>query len=249
MGVPSNIVTILNPTIPVDQSIYETSDVAKARLGTRLDVADRTFRYAKAAAASDLVAGRVAVCAAASTGLGTVNLSIASTNIGATVITCTSTSLSTANLWAEGYFFVADLTGEGHMYRIKGNSAGSTGFTVTLYDGLIAALGSASKVGISPNPYSGVTLTATGKPMGVNPIAVTSSYYFWLQTKGLANVIHQAADAAFSPLRISATAGGLEAVATGTLAATGNMYNIVAQNQGLVSVDTECSPVFINFEN
>lgn len=247
-SVPSNVINILNPIIPIDQGIYDVSSTAKTRLGTKLEVADRTFRYALASTASDLVAGRVAVAAAASTGFGTVNLTIASTAAGATVITCTSTALASANLFADDYLYVADLTSEGLMYRVKGNSAGSTGFTITLYDALSGALGAASKVGITLNPYKNLTLTATGKPMGVNPIAVTSGYYYWLQTKGLANVLHAAADAAFAPLKISATAGALDGVTTGTLAATGNMYAIVGQNIGLASVDTECSPVFINFE-
>lgn len=248
MSFPSNVISVLNPQIPVDQSIYETSSTMKTRLGTKVEVADRTFRYAKAAAASDLVAGRVSVLAADSAGFATDTLTIASTNLGASVITCTSTSLASVDLFAEGYFYVADLTGEGHMYRIKSNSAGSTGFSVTLYDPLVASLGSASKVGIALNPYANVTLTATGKPMGVNPIAVTSSYYFWLQTKGLANVLHAAADAAHAPLRIAATAGALIAVTTGTLAATGNYYAVIGQNIGRAAVDTECGPVYINFE-
>jgi hypothetical protein len=248
MGVPTNTINILNPTIPIDQGLYETSETAKARLGTELKVGERTFRYARASSASDLVAGRVSVIANASTGFGTVNLTIASTAAGALIVTCTSTSLAAANAFAEGYFHVSDLTGEGLMARVKSNSAGSTGFTVTLYDQLPANLGTASKVGLIPNPYAAVTLTATGKPAGVNPIAVTSSYYFWLQTKGPANVLRADTAAAFSPLKISATAGALDAVATGTLAATGSMFNIVAQNQGLAAVDTECSPCFINFD-
>lgn len=248
MSVPSNVISVLNPQIPVDQSIYETSDTAKARLGTEIKVGERTFRYARASSASALVAGRVSVIAAASTGFCTTNLTIAAASSNQAVVTCTSTSLAAANDFAEGYFYVADLTGEGLFARVKSNSAGSTGFSVTLYDNLPQTLGTASKVGLIPNPYAAVTLTATGKPAGVNPIAVTSSYYFWLQTKGPASVLRADTAAAFSPLKISATAGALDAVTTGTLAATGNMYAIVAQNQGLAAVDTECSPCFINFD-
>ncbi len=248
MSNPSNVISILNPQIPVDQSIYDESTTMKCRLGTKIEVADRTFRYAQAATASNLVAGRIAVAAAASTGFGTVNLTVVAAAAGATVMTCTSTALAAANDFAEGYLYVADLTSEGLMYRIKGNSAGSTGFTVTLYDDLSGAIGAASKVGISPNPYKNLTLTATGKPMGVNPIAVTSGNYYWLQTKGLANVLHAAADAAYAPLGINATAGSVIGITTGTLGSTGNFVVPLSQNQGLVSVDTECSPIFINFE-
>jgi len=248
MSVPTNVINVLNPTIPVDQGIMETSSTAKARLGTKLEVADRVFRYAYAATASDLVAGRIAVAAAQDTGFGTVNLTIASTNAGALTLTCTSTTMAVVNTMADGYFYVADLTGEGQMYRIKSNEAGTTGFKVVLYDGLVSSLGSASVVGYVPNPYKSVTLTATGKPMGVVPIAVTSGYYFWLQTKGIANVLRADTAAAFTPLKLSATAGALDAVTTGTLAATGNMYNIVAQNVGLAAVDTECAPTYVDFE-
>ena len=42
MSKPSNVVSIQNPTIPVDQGIYEESSTQKVRLGTRLTVGDRT---------------------------------------------------------------------------------------------------------------------------------------------------------------------------------------------------------------
>jgi hypothetical protein len=248
MGVPANTVNVLNPTIPIDQSIYEDSSTAKARLGTKLIVGDREFRYARAAAASSLVAGRVSVMAEASTGFCTTTLTLAAASSGQNIVTCTSTSLAAANDFAEGFLYVADSNGEGYMGRIKSNAAGSTGFNVTLYDNLPAALTATSKAGLVPNQYAAVTLTATGKPMGVNPIAVTSSYYFWLQTKGMANVLRADTAAAFAPLKISATAGALSAC--GTLAATGTAsgYTVVGYNHGLPAVDTECSPCIINFD-
>ena len=57
MSVPSNIVSIMDPVIPVNQSIYETSTTQKTKLGARLAVGDRVYRYAVLGASANVTAG------------------------------------------------------------------------------------------------------------------------------------------------------------------------------------------------
>ena len=64
--------------------------------------------------------------------------------------------------------------------------------TVHLRGGLKVAVTSASECGFILNPYKKVVMapkTITNAMVGVSPIAVTISYYFWAQTGGPACVM------------------------------------------------------------
>ena len=126
MSVPSNEVLVRDPIIPVPQGVYEVVNTVvtgtqQAPLGTRLRMSDRTYYYAQASAS---VAGGTVMCAApevASYQSGL--LLVASANIGAKVISVTSTGVAVAvNSMAEGFFGVASGTNAGEMYRIKSNA-------------------------------------------------------------------------------------------------------------------------------
>ena len=59
---------------------------------------------------------------------------------------------------------------------------------VTLYDPLVVALTTASRVDFVANPYNSVIqnpTTATSAPVGVAMLATTSGYYGWIQTGGV----------------------------------------------------------------
>lgn len=167
------------------QSIYDTASVQLAELGSRKVVGDRVFRYAKAG--TDLAAGRTCQYG------GEILRSLAvGTNQGAGMRTFTITAATaiSANTYAEGYLICEiGATDEnlGIMYRIKANALGSSAGTcvLTLYDEIKATVQATSTWSVSQNLHLSVASgSAAGCPLGVAPVDVTASEYFWLQTWG-----------------------------------------------------------------
>ena len=173
------------------QDIDQQSSTQKAALGARWNFADgRSFVYCKAGA-SALAAGKLMqspapaanhlnklVKLAAAIGAKQVKLAI-----GATAIT--------SNMYKEGYFHVNDATGEGYNYKVKDHaaySASSAAVYINLYDPIkIALVASTSEYTLTKHPSDGIILcptTLTAPVIGVTPIAVSASYYFWAQVKG-----------------------------------------------------------------
>jgi hypothetical protein len=147
--------------------------------------------------------------------------------IGATTVTLTSTAnlaaapLSTADGIAEGYLYANDEAGEGQCYKIKSHAAlsGTANSVFTLYDPLTVAFTTSTQVGLAQNPYANVIATAavlTGMCVGVAPIAVTASYYFWAQTGGPCAVIPQAAIALGTWVVVGTTAAKADPAAAVT---------------------------------
>ena len=91
---------------------------------------------------------------------------------------------------------ITDDAGEGHQYRIKSNSA--TGATTSgkvdiyLYDGIKVALTTASDIAIVGELWSnvvGATAATDYVISGVTTMAMTSGYYGWFQTAGVATIL------------------------------------------------------------
>ncbi len=116
--------------------------------------------------------------------------------IGATKVTLTnSTTAITANMYAEGYMYVNDATGEGYRYKIKSHPAESTGsgtVVITLEEGSalrVALTASVSEVGLRKHKADAVLVAPTsftGVIVGATVRAVPLDYYCWLQKKGTA---------------------------------------------------------------
>uniref|UniRef100_A0A6M3JVM4 Uncharacterized protein n=1 Tax=viral metagenome TaxID=1070528 RepID=A0A6M3JVM4_9ZZZZ len=178
-------------------------------LGTKAIQGDRAWRYCKNSAAALTVVGSAIQSPAAIHTDCTEDIVVAASEgetyaIGSHDITITSTAniaaapWSTANGAAEGYIMINGGTGIGQCRKIKGHTAAvsTNTFIVTVYDGWgVAPIAGDSEVGIIENPYASVVVAAalTTIPIGVNPIAVTASYYFWCQTGGPAAVMCHAA--------------------------------------------------------
>ena len=173
------------------QGIYEESSYAKFDLGEKLELIDgRVFRYAYASAAisSGLAVSTDSVQLIAADTNGTFTAAAA----GATSITVNDATLGSAteDLYAGAYF--GNIT-NGEQYRIKSNTAAASNVvTFTLYDPIVTAVAATDDYMITPSIYNVITATIAGgsydRVVGVNPIAVTSGYYFWLQTAGIAFV-------------------------------------------------------------
>lgn len=239
MSQPTNLVGVLNQAAPPDQSVYESTASQKTRLGTRLTLSDRVFRYALAA--TNLAAGKV-VCAPAPTASHQSGLfSISAAGIGDKVIFGTSSAAVAANYYAEGYFGST----AGNMFRIKSNDAGSTGFRITLYDGLQTAIASSAAVFLYPNPYSNVFIGSENLdvPIGVVPCTVTSGEYFWLQTWGPAAPLHVGATPAGVALSLGTT-GGITAFLVSSTAANNSVMPI-GKNSPLAATAGQANPVYL----
>ena len=169
------------------QSIYKSSSIKLADLGSRKVVGDRVFRYAKAS--TDIAAGLIASMVVhdakwLKTSIGTDWV------VGARIIGLYASTNIAKDTFAEGYVWVAQGTNanEGYMYRVKSNKATSSAgdYEVTLYDEIVQTADVTDKCSILPNMYNDVQrqTSEVDPPVGVAPIAVTSADYFWLQTWG-----------------------------------------------------------------
>ena len=176
----------VGPTF-VGQSILEESSTRKHKLGARLVLGERVFRYCENGALA-LVAGELVQTAAPVA--HHLNCSVPVTAVGSYQITVTpGATLGAKNAYQNGFLHVNNADGQGQTLRIKSHPAivASTAFVVTLYDQLVVALTASSKVTLTKNTYKDVVVTPTtltGKVVGVPLIAVTADYFAWLQTKG-----------------------------------------------------------------
>lgn len=173
------------------EEIYKTYSTPKHRLGSIIDFPDgRRFRFAlngaTALAAAVLVQSPVpaanhlnqAVAAAAAAGDTRISVTL-----GATA--------AAKDLYKDGYIYINDAAGEGHVYRVKGHeligSAG-TGW-INLYEDspVVVALTTSSEYTLIRNPFAQVIIhpsPATALPVGVTMRAVAANAYCWLQTRG-----------------------------------------------------------------
>jgi len=191
------------------QSMFQTSSVPLAELGSRKVVGDRVFRYAKAS--GTLAAGQGAKLSQNAVLNAQVNITaVANPNTGDRVIIITSSTNLAADRFAEGYIFVQSGTAanQGYSYRIKTHASIGSGATgaLTLYDVIQKPVISTDSLTLLTNLYQDVTLgDATGAPAGVTPVAVVSSDYFWLQTWGPTPAYCSAVATAGNMLKISTT--------------------------------------------
>jgi hypothetical protein len=171
------------------QSVFDSASVKLADLGSRKVVGDRVYRYALAAGtipAGDAVEADltlqydVAATAGAIAPIGAKSVSVF----------CITATIA-KNAFADGYLFVESGTaaGMGISYKVKSNSAATTGgtSTVVLYDPIKVAIPVADKIGVQTNIYSKCVQCTTGlahNVVGVTPVVVASGEYFWLQTYG-----------------------------------------------------------------
>jgi hypothetical protein len=246
MSIPGNTVNIMDPTIPIDQGIYEESSTQKARLGTRLVVGDRVFRYARLATSANVNAGTLLCCpdpvASHSDNICKASVQTA----GANFITCSASAGNefTANQYAEGYVAVGStgLGGGGIMYRVKSHASGAA-VPFYLYDNVATAV-AAGPAGLIPCLYNKVLQGNAEAALGagVAPVAVTTGNYFWCQTWGPAAVKCSASHAAGLILRVGVSGGAASVVAITELTVGGGP---IGQNFNVAAVGSDACPVML----
>jgi hypothetical protein len=246
-SVPSNAVQQLNPTIPVDQGIYEVSTTQKTKLGTRLQVGEKVFYYAKAAAS---VPGGAVLCSPAPTASHQSGiLAVSSADAGAKTLYATSSAAVAASVYDEGLFGIATgaTNGLGQCYKVVSQGSGTAAFTVKLYDGLAQAITSGVGYFLMPSPFNGVNIGSqvVDIPVGLAPLNVTSGAYFWMQTWGPAAAQHQAASAVAAALRLGTTGGVVAAFNATTNDATTIQARVIGQNSVLAATAGQTNPIFL----
>ena len=256
MSIPSNEGALtLNPTIPIDQSIYEQSTTKKARLGTKLEVGERTFRYAKAGATGlGVSAGRVA-CSVIDVSLhGGTYVSFAVATTGATTLSATATGTFAANVFDDGFVVFGGGTRAGEVYKVKSHGTGVAAVPFVLYDPMVGTVTATSLGAIIPSRYICEISTASQGAVGVSMIDVTAGNYFWLQTKGPAGVIAAATPAAHSPLVVGTTGAVITTVTIATCnstslayAATDGSY-FIGYNGDAAGVAAKATPIVLMLE-
>ena len=196
------------------QGLYEESSTPKFAIGAKLELGDkRVFRYSYASAA--ITVGKVVSTDSAQLIAADINGVFTAAAAGSTEISVTDATLSSValNHYAGGYF--GNIT-NGEQYRIKSNTAASSNLvTFTLYDGIATAVAATDDYMLYGGPYNGVITATVGggaydRVVGVNPIAVTSGYYFWLQTQGIAFALNDSDNAVVlgDPLMLGTTVAG-----------------------------------------
>jgi len=222
MGVPSNEGALkLNPTIPIDQSIYEESTTKKAQLGTKLEVGERTFRYAKAGATGLGVKAGQVCCSVIDLSLhGGTYVSFAVATTGATTLYATATGTFAANVFDDGFVVFGGGTRAGEVYKVKSHGTGVAAVPFVLYDPIVGTVTATSLGAIIPSKYVMEVSTAGQGPAGVSMIDVTAGNYFWAQVKGPAGVIAAATPGPYSALTIGTTGNVINYVAVTTINST-----------------------------
>ena len=185
--------------------------------GTRMVLPDgRVFYYGQPDGAQ--TAG--AICQSA-VGVANHDMDLATTTASAGDKSVTVTLGGTAaaeDLYAEGYLYVNDGTGEGHNYKIRQHDAIGSGGSgaINLMDGDPIATGfaAATIVGLAKNPYKDFIVyptTPTGHAVGVAATDFDDDDYGWLQTWGPAAVLCDVAFVIGNHVRVSdGTAGAGE---------------------------------------
>jgi hypothetical protein len=173
----------------ISTDLFKESSVQQHKLGEKGETVDgRIFRYAQAGEA--ITIGRITQSPAIDTATITMAVSAVAA-IGATSITFThGATTSTANEYAEGFATISYGTGIGQTLKVKDHAAytsAQAGAVVNLEDPLIVALDTTSKLDLAHNPWNGVLMDTSQVtcPTGVSLIGMTSTYYGWLQTKGI----------------------------------------------------------------
>ena len=189
---PTDVIIGKNGSLSVIANPFTESASQLFPLGSTLIYGSKTFKYAFSGAA--IAAGALIQNAAAVTTHR--NLTPTAASAAATTVTVTlgGTNAATLNQYKNGYLHVNDVAGQRQLLKIASNPAAnaSASCVITLFDPVVTAITTSSKIDLIQNPYIDVVIAPTaetGSVVGVSPIAIADDRYFWAQTSGPASVI------------------------------------------------------------
>jgi len=227
-----------------------TTSAQKHKLGTHMQIADREFIYAQAG--EDITVGKL-VMGAAGTAAHQVDLAVSASSAGATTVTLSGSLTITKDQYKDGWLIFNDVEEEGHMYRIKSNTAVSsaTGCVITIdeEDGLATAITTSQQVGIYENPHKEVEIhdynDIDNAPLGWACVDIADESYGWICDKGFTTalidgtpgigtqlVVSQGVDGAIEVLDSDADDEGTVVAVMGPIAGVSGEYGLVKANIG-----------------
>lgn len=206
-----------------EQDIHQISSNQQSNLGARAETLDgREFRYGLAGAA-DLAVGKLAQQSAVVTTHQNVVVAGSAGDMTATV-TLGATNNATADQYKDGYLSGLSGTGAGQTVRIRthGAIALSTAGTMYLAEPLTTTFASTPKASLTKNPFSGMIISSTAdtteQVVGVPIITITTAFYGWVQTKGIAAVlVNGTVTKGAGIIKGATTAGSADIEATATI--------------------------------
>lgn len=227
----------------VEQDIHQISSTQQGALGLIAETKDgRVFRYGLAGAA-DLAVGKLVQQSAVVANHQ--NVVVTGSAGDMTAVVTLGATLATADQYKDGYLSGLSGTGAGQTVRIRthGAAALSTALTLYLAEPLTTTFASTPKASLTKNPYAGGIISASGETTqqvtGVPIITVTTAYYGWFQTKGIAAVLVNGTPAVGSGLIKSATTpGAADIEATTTITQRiGQVYDTAAVSTSYVTAN------------
>lgn len=250
-----------NPIIsgggPSNQSVYEVVTTARHRVGTRGVLSDgREFEYVRSQHATAIGKGKLVTYDPVAAGVDKLDVAAAAA-IGDTEVSVTVATTSN-NQYAGAWLSVDDVGG-GEMYRIVSHALHATTTVFKIDRPIVVALTTSSDVTIVQDAGAvkiSAAVVAQAQPVevaaGVTLVSVgagdTTNQFFWVQKKGLANVLFgTAVGAVGQPCYHGEDAGSFQVV-TMDHADTTDRTEIV--NLGtiaaLLPIDTEYHVVRLN---
>lgn len=240
------------------QSVYSVATTPLHPLGTRGTLGDaREFEYVRSQHATAIGKGKLVTYDPVAAAVDKLTVAAAAA-IGDKSVSVTVASTSD-NQYAGAYLSIDDDAGEAELYRIVSHALHATTTVFNLDRGLVVALTTNTTVTIVMDAAAvkiSAAVTAQAQPIEVAagvtlvdvPAGDTTNQYFWVQKKGLANVLFgTAVGAVGQPCYHGEDAGSFQVVTMDHADTTDrteivNLGTIVA----LLPVDTEYHVVRLN---
>lgn len=236
--------------VSIDPFSTEASTAQAMQLGDLFWADHRAFRYSLASS-SGVSPGKLGLapapkanhhnCVAIASALGTTTPTF---TLGATAVV--------ASEYNEGYVVVNVTPDVARTYKISNLGAVSSAGTAnpTLFDGLLAAWTTSTRVTLVHNQYANVVeaASATRRGAGVAMVSTSSAAAFYMaQTRGVAGVLADGTIALGSRLGPSASVAGA-VVADSSTYGTALITTPVGSASILAGVDTEYRPMFLTID-
>lgn len=242
------------PQVAGNVNIYDSATEPKFALGTVFKRSDGSeFRYAHFGATTgagmlvsqDLSESSVVdtdnVVIAPASAVAVDGETIQPGAIGSHYVEITLASVS-ADQYAGGYLHTTDDTGEGYVYRIKGNTATNNPATgnirVQLYEPIQVALDATTDIAITGSLYANLEPATTTDiaASGVALAAQAANDYGWVQTAGVATVLTDGVIVIGSGVVIGSVAGSVAVEAAAAIVERVGVCLIVGDDTGYSSI-------------
>jgi hypothetical protein len=226
-----------------------TTTTKKEGIGTlRITQDGRKFRYARNGAVALAVGNTLSGAAIAANVMNQAMPAAVAVGKKTSGYTAGGAVTYAQDYFAEGSLMINDAAGEGYAYQLIGSSAVAAGTAITLQldEGIRVALTTSSEGTLCHNPWMAVITQATEEsfPAGVSMGVVAISAYCWVQTGGLAIVLHADTAAVGSMITHGATNGSAAVVVT----PFDIDEPIIGVQYGTAGVTGEYKPVFLTID-